>query len=234
MTGGMNQNISRNTKVFSLPITNTMRYDKISSLSVTSEEIKPIISKIEDSYKKNSLVLESCDNDLKQINENFKEVINQGSILAKYVKLLDSKNRKIKVIVDYIKTEMSHQTQILERQKRSFNMLHESNAKITIPNDYFFQLIGEIDDKIHFQIQQFTDLYALTDLYYKKENGDLDINPDAIEEMINDVNQTLQYMIAESETLDETSNHLRKTYTEFMMRESGFSENEIVHRLKYK
>lgn len=225
--------IARNPKVFTLPPTNLMRYDKISSLSSNTEELKVIIGKIEENFKSNSILLDICNTDLKLMNDNFNEVINQGSILAKYARLINNKNVRIKLVVEKIKYEMRQQSDMLEKQKRNFNLLYEHNLPtITVPNEYFFELIQEVEDKIYFQMQQLSDLNALTTLYYKKEHGSFDTNPDIIEELIRDLNETLQYMIAESANLNDIANNLRRMYEEYMMTEFNMRENEIALKLK--
>jgi hypothetical protein len=219
-----------NPPVFSLLPTNYLKYEKISTLQ---DDIKKLIGKIELDLKNNEIFLDYADNMFKGLNENFKIISGEGVKVVKFCKLINSKNSKIKFILDTLKCEIDQQSELLKKERKNFHILEQHPTfKITIPSEYFFNLTKEIEEKMALQIQQISDLESLINLYYRKEYGSFKVNSDIVEELIRELYNCLISLVSEAARVNEYVNALKMTYMEMMKYNYGWKEVEIENRIR--
>jgi hypothetical protein len=223
----LNQN---NPQVFSILPSNYLKYEKISSLQ---DDIKKLIGKIELDLKNNEIYQDYADKMFKGLNENFKIISSEGVKVVKFCKLINSKNSKIKFILETLKNEINQQTELLKRERKNFNILEQHPSfKITIPNEYFLKLTQEIEEKMSLQIQQISDLEALINLYYRKEYGSFKVNSDIVEELIKELYNCLIGLVSEAARINEYVSSLKMNYIELMKINYGWTELEIENRIR--
>jgi hypothetical protein len=219
-----------NPPVFSLLPTNYLKYEKISTLQ---DDIKRLIGKIELDLKNNEIFLDYADNMFKGLNENFKIISGEGVKVVKFCKLINSKNSKIKFILDTLKIEIEQQSELLKKERKNFHIIEQHPTfKISIPSEYFFNLTKEIEEKMALQIQQISDLESLINLYYRKEYGSFKINSDIVEELIRELYNCLISLVSEAARVNEYVNALKINYMELMKYNYGWKELEIENRIR--
>lgn len=216
--------------VFTLLPTNYLKYEKISTLQ---DDIKRLIGKIELDLKNNEIYLDYADNMFKGLNENFKVISGEGVKVVKFCKLINSKNSKIKFILETLKNEIDHQSDLLKKERKNFHILEQHPTfKISIPSEYFFNLTKEIEEKMALQIQQISDLEALINLYYRKEYGSFKVNSDIVEELIRELYTCLISLVSEAARINEYVSALKINYIEMMKYNYGWKEMEIENRIR--
>jgi hypothetical protein len=219
-----------NPPIFSLLPTNYLKYEKISTLQ---DDIKKLIGKIELDLKNNEIYLDYADNMFKGLNENFKVIGNEGVKVVKICKLINSKNSKIKFILENLKNDIDQQSELLKKERKNFHILEQHPSfKISIPSEYFFNLTKEIEEKMALQIQQISDLEALINLYYRKEYGSFKINSDIVEELIRELYNCLISLVSEASRINDYVNALKMNYIEMMKYNYGWKEMEIENRIR--
>jgi len=219
-----------NSPVFSLLPTNYLKYEKISTLH---DDIKKLIGKIELDLKNNEIFLDYADNMYKGLNENFKIISGEGVKVVKFCKLINSKNSKIKFILDTLKIYVEQQSELLKKERKNFHIIEQHPTfKINIPSEYFFNLTKEIEEKMALQIQQISDLESLINLNYRKEYGSFKINSDIVEELIRELYNCLISLVSEAARVNEYVNALKINYMELMKYNYGWKELEIENRIR--
>jgi hypothetical protein len=241
-TGGLSYNPMGNTQInqfmtqsivrpnLTLPYTNMLRFEKFNTLQVDS--LKNIISKIEVDLKNNDIYIESCEKLLNKLNTEFKTFINNGSAIAKYSRLIENKNKKIKSIMHEVTNDLNIQGELLEKQKRNFTIIQNYDLKIEVPNENFIRFIREIEENIALHLQASSEIDALINIFTKKENGSFDPNSDILEDLIKNLYTNLLMVTSESSNLNDFTNSLKIYYKDLLMSQFGMKENEVDERLK--
>jgi hypothetical protein len=231
MMGNNNYNPQQTTSQLTLLPTNFFKYEKVSSLN--PELIKNGFGKIEQDLKTNEIMLEHAESLIKALQENYKVISSEGIKVVKFCKLINSKNTKIKFILENLKNEIDQQNLILEKEKKNYSILeHYKSMKISIPNDYFLTLLKEIEEKMLMQIQQISDIEALINLFYKKEYGTFKINSDLIEELIKEMYACLINLVGEAAAMSEWVIALKNNYVELMRYTYNWKDYEIENRFR--
>jgi hypothetical protein len=235
VTGNLGMNVQQSNNstsppIFSLLPTNFLKYEKVTSLP---EDIKRLVSKIELDLKNNEIYLDYAETLLKGLNENFKIISNEGVKVVKFCKLINSKNSKIKFMLDTLKEDVDNQSEILKKERKHYHIIeHHPTMKITVPSEYFLSLTKEIEEKMMLQIQQISDLESLINLYYRKEYGSFKINSDIVEELIKELYSCLIGLVSEAAKISDYVTTLKHNYFEMMKYQYGWKETEIENRMR--
>ena len=213
--------------LIALQTSNSMRYSKIESFN---EEIKKAAQKIQIDLTNNSMHLNYAEKLIKKLEENFNIVKTEGIKVVKYSKVVNTKNTKIKVIIDNLKNEIKHLNDSLEKEKNNYRILESgSDLNITIPNNFLLTFTQELEDRMISYSTQIEDIQTLINLYYSEENGNFTINSDLVEELIIELYKCIKILLNDEAVLNDYVTSIQRHFIE-LLRSYGFNDYQIKGR----
>lgn len=213
--------------LIALQTSNSMRYSKIESFN---EEIKKAAQKIQIDLTNNSMHLNYAEKLIKKLEENFNIVKTEGIKVVKYSKVVNTKNTKIKVIIDNLKNEIKHLNDSLEKEKNNYRILESgSDLNITIPNNFLLTFTQELEDRMISYSTQIEDIQTLINLYYSEENGNFTINSDIVEELIIELYKCIKILLNDEAVLNDYVTSIQRHFIE-LLRSYGFNDYQIKGR----
>ena len=210
---------------------NQTKYEKV--ISLQSNELKELIKLVEVSFENNRLYLNNLDTSINSIQENYKIIQSEAFNIAKFTKLINGKNSKLKFILQNFKNELKVQNDVLNQNRENCKILeHHPSLKITIPSEYFLDLVKEIEDYSKSHIKQISDLESLFNLYYQKEMGSFKMCSDIIEHIIESLYESLIGLTVETSRICDTVENLKKIYYDFLKNQLGWKDYDIENKFR--
>ena len=219
--------ITSQKPLIALQTSNSMRYSKIESFN---EEIKKAAQKIQIDLTNNSMHINYAEKLIKKLEENFNIVKTEGIKVVKYSKVVNTKNTKIKVIIDNLKNEIKHLNDSLEKEKNNYRILESgSDLNITIPNNFLLTFTQELEDRMISYSTQIEDIQTLINLYYSEENGNFTINSDLVEELIIELYKCIKILLNDEAVLNDYVTSIQRHFID-LLRSYGFNDYQIKGR----
>lgn len=219
------------TKILTLMPGNQTKYEKVNSLQ--SKELKELIKQVEVNFENNTLYLNNLESSIQTIQENYKIIQSEAFNIAKFTKVINAKNSKLKFILQNFENEIKLQNEVLNRNRENCKILeHHPSMKISVPSDYLFNLVNEMEQGVKSQIQQISDLEALFTLSYQKEMGTLKMNPDMIEQIIVSLYESLIGLTNETAIICDAVERVKQTYYNFLKNSLGWKDYEIENKFR--
>ncbi len=210
---------------------NQIKYEKVNSLQ--SKELKELIKQVELNFENNKLYLNNLESSLQTIQENYKIIQSEAFNIAKFTKVINSKNSKLKFILQNFENEIKLQNEVLNKNRDNCKILeHHPSMKISVPSDYLFVLVSEMEDCVKSHMQQISDLEALFTLSYQKEIGSVKMNSDIIEQIIVSLYESLIGLTNETVTLCEAIDRIKQIYYDFLKNNLAWKDYEIENKFK--
>lgn len=219
------------TKILTLMPGNQTKYEKVNSLQ--SKELKELIKQVELNFENNRLYLNNLESSINTIQENYKIIQSEAFNIAKYTKVINSKNNKLKFILQNFENEIKLQNEILNKNRDNCKILeHHPSMKILVPSDYLFNLVSEMEDCVKSHMQQISDLEALLTLSYQKEMGALKMNSDVIEQIIVSLYESLIGLTNETARICDAVERVKQIYYDFLKNNLGWKDYEIENKFR--
>lgn len=219
--------ITSQKPLIALQTSNSMRYSKIESFN---EEIKKAAQKIQIDLTNNSMHISYAEKLIKKLEENFNIVKTEGIKVVKYSKVVNTKNTKIKVIINNLKNEIKHLDESLEKEKNNYRILESgSDLNITIPNNFLLTFTQELEDRMISYSSQIEDIQTLINLYYSEENGSFTINSDIVEELIIELYKCIKILLNDEAVLNDYVTSIQRHFID-LLRSYGFNDYQIKGR----
>lgn len=222
------QPIITSTKpILTLQSSNSLRYSKIENFN---DDIKKMAQKIQLDLINNSMHINYAENLIKRLEENFTVVKNEGINVVKFSKVINTKNTKIKLLLNNIKNEMKKLNESLEKEKSNYRILElGSDMNITIPNDFLLYFTQELEERMMSYSSQIEDIQTLINLYYSEENGSFSVNSDMVEELIIELYKCIKILLSDEAILNDYVNSVKSSFSE-LLKNYGFSDYQIKAR----
>lgn len=219
------------TKILTLMPGNQTKYEKVNSLQ--SKELKELIKQVELNFENNRLYLNNLDSSIQTIQDNYKIIQSEAFNIAKFTKVINAKNTKLKFILQNFENEIKLQNEVLIKNRENCKILeHHPSMKISVPSDYLFNLVNEMEDCVKSHMQQISDLEALFTLSYQKEMGYLKMNSDVIEQIIVSLYESLIGITNETANLCEAVEKVKQIYYNFLRNNLGWKDYEIENKFR--
>jgi len=219
------------TKILTLMPGNQTKYEKVNSLQ--SKELKELIKQVELNFENNRLYLNNLESSINTIQENYKIIQSEAFNIAKYTKVINSKNSKLKFILQNFENEIKLQNEILNKNRDNCKILeHHPSMKISVPSDYLFNLVSEMEDCVKSHMQQISDLEALLTLSYQKEMGAVKMNSDVIEQIIVSLYESLIGLTNETARICDAVERVKQIYYDFLKTNLGWKDYEIENKFR--
>lgn len=219
------------TKILTLMPGNQTKYEKVNSLQ--SKELKELIKQVEVNFENNKLYMDNLETSIQTIQENYKIIQSEAFNIAKFTKVINSKNSKLKFILQNFENEIKLQNEVLNRNRENCKILeHHPSMKISVPSDYLFNLVSEMEDCVKSHMQQISDLEALLTLSYQKEMGAVKMNSDVIEQIIVSLYESLIGLTNETARICDAVERVKQIYYDFLKTNLGWKDYEIENKFR--
>lgn len=222
--------ITSTKPILTLQSSNSLRYLKLSSFS---DEFKKVINQIQVELMNNSLKISYAERLISRLEHNFKTVKSEGLNVVKLSKVINTKNTKIKLILNNLKTEMKKLNESLEKEKNNFRILQlGSDMTLIIPNDFLLYYTQELGERMKSYATQIEDIQSLINLYYSEESGNFKINSDMIEEVIVELYKCIKILLSDEAMLSEYVTSVKNSFALLLKNVGGFNEFQIKARFE--
>lgn len=219
------------TKILTLMPGNQTKYEKVNSLQ--SKELKELIKQVELNFENNRLYLYNLESSIQTIQDNYKIIQSEAFNIAKFTKVINGKNSKLKFILQNFENEIKLQNEVLNKNRDNCKILeHHPSMKISVPSDYLFNLVNEMEECVKSHMQQISDLEALFTLSYQKEMGALKMNSDVIEQIIVSLYESLIGITNETASLCDAVDKVKQIYNDFLKNNLGWKDYEIENKFR--
>lgn len=219
------------TKILTLMPGNQTKYEKVNSLQ--SNELKELIKLVEVNFENNKLYLNNLETTITNLQENYKIIQSEAFNIAKFTKVINQKNTKLKFIFQNFNNELKIQNEVLNKNRENCKILeHHPSMKINVPSDYLFDLVNEMEDYVKSQVKQISDLESLFNLNYQKEIGSIKMNSDVIEQIIVSLYESLIGLTNETSKICESVERIKQIYGDFLKNNLGWKEYEIENKFR--
>ncbi len=219
------------TKILTLMPVNQTKYEKVNSLQ--SKELKELIKQVELKFENNRLYLNNLESSIKTIQDNYNIIQSEAFNIAKLTKVINAKNSKLKFFLQNFENEIKLQNEVLNKNRDNCKILeHHPSMKISVPSDYLFNLINEMEESVKSHIQQISDLESLLTLSYQKEMGTLKTNSDLIEQIIVSLYESLIGLTNETANLCDAVERVKQIYYDFLKNTLGWKDYEIENKFR--
>lgn len=219
------------TKILTLMPGNQTKYEKVNSLQ--SKELKELIKQVELNFENNRLYLNNLESSIQTIQDNYKIIQSEAFNIAKFTKVINAKNSKLKFFLQNFENEIKLQNEVLNKNRDNCKILeHHPSMKISVPSDYLFNLVNEMEECVKSHIQQISDLEALFTLSYQKEMGTLKTNSDLIEQIIVSLYESLIGLTNETAHLCDAVERVKQIYYDFLRNNLGWKDYEIENKFR--
>ena len=218
------QTITSTKPILTLQSSNSLRYSKIDQLT---EATKEMAKRIQLDLQNNTLHINYAENLIKKLEQNFAVVKSEGINVVKFSKVINTKNTKIKLILNNIKSEMKKLNDSLEKEKSNYRVLELNNEmNIPIPNDFLLYFTSELEERMRSYSAQIEDIQTLINLYYSEENGSFSVNSDMVEELIVELYKCIKILLNDEAMLNDYVSNVKASFAE-LLKSHGFNEYQI-------